>query len=68
MDDRLTQIYRGHEIQVDAIKTTTGWSWRYLIDGHVASLRKIKLLPDAEAALRQGLAAAQARVDGMEGG
>jgi len=67
MDDRRTTTYRGHQIQLDATKGPTGWGWGYLIDGHVGSMSKIKLLPDAEAAFRQALAAAQARVDEMEG-
>jgi hypothetical protein len=61
--------YRRHEIRVEAHERRPGcWGWSYLIDGRIAGAsRRSLLLDDAEKALRQGLAAAQARVDGMEG-
>jgi hypothetical protein len=65
--DRRTETYLGHTIDADAEEDRPGrWGWSYLIDGRISSVSKIRLLPDAEAALRQALAAARARVDEME--
>ena len=58
--------YRKHDIAAEATRTPTGWCWSYLIDGRVQGVSKIRLLPNAEAALLQALAAARARVDELE--
>jgi len=60
---RTEQTYRDHHMAVEAIRTRTGWRWSYLIDGRVQSVNKLSLTPSAESALRQGAAAARARVD-----
>jgi len=63
-EERRTETYRGHKIAVDAHEDRPGcWGWSYLIDGKISSVSKIRLLPNAEAALRQAIAAAKARVD-----
>jgi hypothetical protein len=64
MGKRRENTYRKHTICVDADERRPGcWGWNYLIDGRVSGASaKSLLLDDAEKALRQGLAAAQARV------
>jgi len=66
MDERREEAYRRHAIVAEVTRTPTGWCWSYLIDGRVQGVSKIRLLPDAEAALLQALAAARARVDELE--
>jgi hypothetical protein len=69
MDNRREEeMYRGRRIAAEADRTPTGWCWSYLIDGSVPGRSKLQLIRDADAALRQALAAARARVDDLEGG
>ena len=64
---RRDETYRKHTICVEADERRPGcWGWSYLIDGRISGASaKSLLLDDAGKALRQGLAAAQARVDEM---
>jgi len=68
VDDKRTETtYRGHTISAEAQESRPGcWGWSYLIDCKISSISRIRLLPNAEAALRQAVAAAQARVDELE--
>jgi hypothetical protein len=62
-----TETYRGHKIVVTVEKVRMrAWNWAYGIDREVFS-KSVWLLPDEETALHQGLGAARARVDEMEG-
>lgn len=55
--------YRGHTIEVTATRGPAGrWTWSYLIDGGSHSVGRVPC-PTAEAALRQGLNAAKARLE-----
>jgi hypothetical protein len=57
--------HKGHTIKVSTTRGPKGrWWWRYLIDGRTQGNGLVPC-PDAETALRQGMNAARARVDGM---
>jgi hypothetical protein len=61
------ETYQGHAIRVEADERRPNcWGWSYLIDGGISSISRIALCPGIEEALKQGLAAAQARVDELE--
>ena len=60
------ETYRNHRIAAEATQTPAGWYWSYLIDGRVQRVSKIRLLPSAETALVQALAAARTRIDELE--
>ena len=58
--------YRGHTIIIEADEERAGrWRWSYLIDGRIATVARAGL-PDSQAAMREGLTAARARVNMME--
>jgi hypothetical protein len=54
--------HKGHTIVVTATPNGRWWTWSYLVDGRTYSVGKVPC-STAEAALRQGLAAAKARVE-----
>jgi hypothetical protein len=65
--DRREEDYRGHTICVEADERRPNcWGWFYLIDGRISSISRVALFPGTEEALKQGMAAAQSRVDGIE--
>jgi hypothetical protein len=65
--DRREAEYRGHQILVEADERSPNcWGWSYFIDGRTSSKSHTALCPDIEDALRQGMAAAQSRVDDIE--
>lgn len=68
MDDQdHTETYRGHEIKVEVLEYPPGrWSYSYWVDGRTTARGRIAH-ETAEAAMRQGINAARARVDGMGG-
>jgi len=66
MVERREETYRKHRIAAEAMQTPAGWFWSYLVDGRVQRVSKIRLLPSAEAALLEALAAARARIDELE--
>ena len=65
--ERGSEAYRGHAIIVEADEHRVGgWGWYYLVDGRISSMGRSREIPDAVAALRQGLKAARNRVDELE--
>lgn len=66
MDDlQHREVYQGHEIEVDVTRLRAhAFSWVYLIDGKVVG-ESVKLLPDAETALKFGIGAARARAESL---
>jgi hypothetical protein len=57
--------HEGHVILVTATRGPAGyWTWAYLIDGRSHSVGRVPCA-SAEAALKQGLNAAKARVGGV---
>lgn len=65
IETRRREKYRGHRISVEAIESKTGrWYWTYLIDGRIGGQGRT-LLDSVEAALRQGMNAAECRADGL---
>jgi len=62
-----TESHNGHRIRVTATQERErAWYWHYVIDGEVAGKCK-RPLPNQDEAMRQGLGAARARVDELEG-
>jgi hypothetical protein len=65
--ERGAEAYRGHAIIVEADEHQVGgWGWYYLVDGRISSMGRSREIPDAKAALREGLNAARHRVDDLE--
>jgi hypothetical protein len=65
--ERGAEAYRGHAIIVEADEHHVGgWGWYYLVDGRISSMGRSREIPDAKAALREGLNAARHRVDDLE--
>ena len=60
---RLEATYRGHHIAVKATRRSTWWSWSYLIEGRIRGTGENGAQLSAEAALKQGMLAAQVCVD-----
>jgi hypothetical protein len=61
------ETYRGHKIHVEADERWPNcWGWSYLVDRRISSISRIALCPGIEEALKQGLPAAQSRVDEFE--
>ena len=69
MDARntLKVTYKAHHLYVEATKQSMGWSWSYLVEGHIRGVGKNGALPGADAALKEGISAAKACVDEMRG-
>jgi hypothetical protein len=64
---RYDEVYRGHSISVEVREDAPdGWSWCYMIDSRL-SLMTGSGLRDSSSAAQQGLIAARARVEELEG-
>jgi len=62
-------FFCGHHICVEADEVSGGaWTWRYLIVGELTASKSAETcLFDVKAALREGMAAARARVNALHG-
>jgi hypothetical protein len=65
VEHEAVEDYKGRRITVEAQQGSKGWGWSYLIDGKNGGSSTRQVCATAEAALRQGLAAARDRVEKM---
>jgi len=62
-------FFSGHRICVEAEEVPDGgWTWRYVVVNELTASKSAETcFPDAQAALREGMAAARAQVDAFLG-